>query len=218
MKNQFLLFCILFFVAACSPSTTDNKPTNTGKTSTSTTDADGYMTEREQQMIEEINLVRSNPEAYAKIIEQYIYELKTDRYSNASYMQEEIKTAKELIKELKTTAPMSILQPHKGLYQAAKKHGEEGKQKGELDHQGSDGLWPWDRAAKYASDLTESTENLVGGPETVRRSVIILLVDTGIDSRGHRKAILNPEWRYVTCYEVGQVGDMPNYWVQMFGK
>jgi uncharacterized protein YkwD len=218
MKNKILLFCGLLFIAACTPSTADNTPTNIENTNVSIETDEKYMTTREQEMIAEINLVRSNPRAYAQIIEQYIVELKTDRYSDASYIGEEIKTAKELIKELKTTEPMLILQPHKGLYKAAKKHGEEGKKKGELDHQGSDGLWPWDRAVKYASDLTESTENLVGGPEKVRRSVIILLVDTGIESRGHRKAILNPNWRYVTCYEVGQVGDMPNYWVQMFGK
>jgi uncharacterized protein YkwD len=218
MKNQILLFCGLLFIAACTPSTTDNTPTKAENTNVSTANNENYMTDREKEMVTEINLVRSNPRAYAEIIDQYIYELKTDRYSDASYIGEEIKTAKELIKELKTTEPMSILQPHKGLYKAAKKHGEEGKKKGELDHQGSDGLYPWDRAAKYASDLTESTENLVGGPEKVRRSVIILLVDTGIESRGHRKALLNPNWQYVTCYEVGQVGDMPNYWVQMFGK
>jgi uncharacterized protein YkwD len=217
MKNQILLFCGLLFITACTPSTTDNTPTKVENTTISTAANENYMTDREKEMVTEINLVRSNPKAYADIIDQYIYELKTDRYSDASYIGEEIKTAKELIKELKTTEPMPVLQPHKGLYKAAKKHGEEGKQKGELNHEGSDGLWPWDRGEKYASDLTESTENLVGGPQKVRRSVIILLVDTGIESRGHRKALLNPDWRYVTCYEVGQVGDMPNYWVQMFG-
>jgi uncharacterized protein YkwD len=218
MKNQILLFCGLLFIAACTPSTADNTPTNVENTNTPITINENYMTEREKEMVAEINLVRSNPNAYTKIIEQYIYELKTDRYSDASRLDEEIRTAKELIKELAVTKPLSILQPHEGLYKTAKKHGEEGKQKGELDHQGSDGLWPWDRAEKYASDVKGSTENLVGGPENVRRSVIILLVDTGIKSRGHRKALLNPDWRYVTCYEVGQVGDMPNYWVQMFGK
>ena len=176
------------------------------------------MTEREKAMIKEINLVRSNPKGYIQYVEAYIQELEADKWSSASMIREEISTSKELIRELKSTASMAILQPHKGLYKASKKHGDEGKQKGSLDHQGSNGDWPWDRGEKYASDLTNRNENLVGGPEKVRRSVMILLVDSGIKGRGHRKNILNPDWRYVACYEVGQVGDMPNYWVQMFGQ
>ena len=216
MKNQILLFCSLLFITACTPSTTDN--TSTTENGIDSARGESYMTVREQDMIKEINLVRSDPKGYVEIVEKYIYELKTDRYSDASSIGEEIKTAKELVRELKKTEPMAILKPHKGLYKASKKHGEEGKKKGSLDHQGSDGNWPWDRGAKYASDLTDSNENLVGGPEKVRRSVMILLVDTGIESRGHRKNILNPDWRYTACYEVGQVSDMPNYWIQMFGK
>lgn len=215
MKNYFWLLVILL-ITACSPSTSDNTPTKINEIDTAKSET--YMTEREKEMIKEINLVRSNPTAYVEYVEKYIYELKTDRWSDASMIGEEIKTAKELIRELKSTKPMSTLQPHKGLYKASKKHGEEGKKKGELDHQGSDGSWPWDRGEKYASDLTDANENLVGGPEKVRRSVMILLVDSGIEGRGHRKNILNTEWKYVACYEVGQVGDMPNYWVQMFGK
>jgi hypothetical protein len=109
MKNKILLFCDLLFIAACTPSTMDNTPTSIENNNTSTASYENYMTEREQEMIVEINLVRSNPSAYAKIIEQYIIELKTNGYSDASYIGEEIKTAKELIKELKTTKSMSIL-------------------------------------------------------------------------------------------------------------
>lgn len=216
MKSQLFIFCCIVFIAACTPSSSDNTPTKTGDIDTARNQ--NYMTDREKDMIKEINLVRSNPKGYVEFVEDYIYTLKTDRYSDASMIGKEIKTAKELIRELNKTEPMAILQPHKGLYKASKKHGEEGKKKGTLDHQGSDGAWPWDRGAKYASDLSDSNENLVGGPDNVRRSVMILLVDTGIEGRGHRKNILNPDWRYSACYEVGQVGDMPFYWVQMFGK
>lgn len=211
------IFCCIVLMTACSPSSADNTPTKTDD-GIDTARKETYMTEREKDMIKELNLVRSDPKGYVKVIEEYIYKLKTDRYSDASMIGAEIKTAKELIRELNKTEPMAILQPHKGLYKASKKHGEEGKKKGSLDHQGSNGDWPWDRGTKYASDLTDSNENLVGGPDNVRRSVVILLVDTGIDSRGHRKNILNKDWRYTACYEVGQVAEMPFYWVQMFGK
>ena len=38
-----------------------------------------------------------------------------------------------------------------------------------------------------------------------------------IESRGHRRTLLDPNWRYVACYKIGQVGTMPNSWVQNFG-
>ena len=66
-------------------------------------------------------------------------------------------------------------------------------------------------------DLEDGNENLVGGPESVRESVIILLIDEGIPSRGHRKTLMRPDWEYVACYKIGMVGDMPNVWVQKFG-
>lgn len=213
MKNYIWLFAILL-ITACTPSTSDNTSNSESVNRTK----NDYMTEREKEMIQEINLVRSNPKGYVEYVEKYIQELKTDRWSDASMIGDEIKTAKELIRELNKTASMSTLQPHKGLYKASKNHGDEGKKKGSLDHQGSNESWPWDRGKKYAPDLSDSNENLVGGPDNVRRSVMILLVDSGIEGRGHRKNILNPEWKYVACYEVGQVGDMPYYWIQMFGK
>lgn len=215
MKN-YIWLCSLLFIAACTPSTSDN--TSTINNGIETAKGETYMTEREKEMIKELNLVRSDPQGYIEYVEQYIYELKTDRWSDASMIGEEIKTAKELIRELKSTSSMSTLQPHKGLYKASKNHGDEGKKKGNINHKGDDGSWPWDRGEKYASDLSDTNENLVGGPEKVRRSVMLLLVDSGIDGRGHRKNILNPEWRHVACYEVGQIGEIPNYWVQMFGK
>jgi uncharacterized protein YkwD len=176
-----------------------------------------YMTEREKDMIHEINLIRSNPAGYIPIIEKYIKTRnKKKNLWGEAIIKEEVETARELIAELKTTAKLSILQPHKGVYTAAKLHGKEGKSKGNLGHKGSDGSWPWDRVIRQG--LKDGNENLVGGPKNVRVSVILLLVDSGIPSRGHRKTLLNKSWLYTGCYEVGKVGSMLNYWVQKFGK
>lgn len=199
------------------------KPTNQQETIVNTNDIDAarnvsYMTTREKDMVKEINLIRSNPKGYIPIIEAYIQEQEASLsqvVSGKQYIKDEIKTAKELIKELKNTDAMPILQPHEGVYKAAQVHGDEGKRKGRLDHVGKDGKWPWDRIKAYAG-FNNGGENLVGGLQDVRKSVIVLLIDSGIPNRGHRKALLNPAWKYVACYEVGQVGDMPYYWVQNF--
>lgn len=205
-----------------NPTTIDNSKTSDAVDSKNIDSArkTAYMTDREKDMIKEINRIRSNPKGYIPVVEKYIaaqQAYKARVVSGKEYIDDEIKTAKELIKELNITPALSILQPHEGVYKAAKVHGQEGKKKGELDHQGKDDSWPWDRIKKYAQ-LSNGGENLVGGLSTVEEAVMVLLVDSGIESRGHRKALLAPEWKYVACYEVGTVGDMPFYWVQNFGN
>ena len=209
-------------------SSTPNKTTkpSTNNSSTTSSSAKGidtardtkYMTTREKNMIKEINLIRSNPKGYIPIVEEYIKNQRAsiiNVVSGKKYILEEIEVAKELIRELKRTASMPVLSPDKGVYRAAKLHGQEGKRKGSLDHTGKNGSWPWDRITKEAG-YRNGGENLVGGLSDVRESVLILLIDSGIENRGHRKALLNPKWKYVACYEVGKVGDMPYYWVQNF--
>lgn len=226
-KNLCLLSCILMFScqSTSTTSTTSNTPTSpdyppvsTRKGIDTARDVD-YMTTREKDMIKEINLIRSNPKGYIPIVEAYIKEQKESLkniVSGKKYVYDEIETAEELIKVLRNTDPISILEPHEGVYKAAKLHGQEGKRRGKLNHDSKNGDWPWDRIEKYAG-LSNGGENLVGGPDDVRESVILLLVDSGIKNRGHRETLLKPEWKYVACYEVGTVGDMPNYWVQNFG-
>jgi uncharacterized protein YkwD len=230
-SNIFLLVCCCI-IFSCKP-TNQSSTTKVTKPSTTNTTASAssskgidtardtrYMTTREKDMIKEINLIRSNPKDYIPIVESYIEDQKRMRsqlVSGQEYIDDEIKTAHELIKELQKTPARSILLPNEGVYKAAKLHGQEGKKKGSLGHESKNGDWPWDRILTHAG-LKNGGENLVGGLENVRESVMILLVDSGIKGRGHRVALLSPDWKYVACYEVGQVGDMPYYWVQNFGN
>jgi uncharacterized protein YkwD len=171
-----------------------------------------YMRDEELTMTDEINLMRSNPKGYIKYIEEYIAEMRRDgEFGNS------IQTAYELIDELKRTPQLSVLEPMQCLYNAARKHGEDQRPTGDVNHQGRDGSWPWDRVVRECPQLKDGNENIVGGPSSVRKSVILLLVDDGIPNRGHRKTLLNPDWKYNACYKVGTVGDMPNCWVQKFG-
>jgi LysM repeat protein len=169
------------------------------------------MSSEETDMANEINLVRSNPVAYIPYVEDYIKDLQKNGDNNA------VQTAYELIAELRKTPKLSTLQPMQCLYVAARKHGNDQRKRGATDHQGSDGSWPWDRVLRECSDLKDGNENLVGGPANIRRAVILLLVDDGIEGRGHRKTTLNPDWKYVACHKMGTIGDMPNCWVQQYG-
>ena len=170
-----------------------------------------YMRSEELEMIDEINLLRSNPKGYIPKVQDYIKYLQ----NNGSFGNS-IQTAVELVEELSVASPLNTLKPKQCLYNTAIKHGKDEKRMGTSSHQGTDGSWPWDRILKGCPDLQDGNENLVGGPDNIRRAVMLLLVDDGIPNRGHRKALLNPAWRYVACHKVGTVGSMPNSWIQNF--
>jgi LysM repeat protein len=185
--------------AASTPATTVNNTTS--------------MTKDEMSMVNEINLVRSNPAGYIIHIEKYIADLQKEGNNQSA-----IAAARELIAELFRLPNLSTLQPMECIYNAAKKHGADQLRRGNADHQGSDGSMPWDRVLRECPSLKDGNENLVGGPADIRTAVIILLVDDGIQSRGHRRTMLQADWRYVACHKMGTIGGMPNYWVQKFGN
>ncbi len=172
-----------------------------------------YMSADELAMLDEINLMRSNPSGYITYVEQYRRDIQSGRTFGSS-----LPVIDELIAELRRTPALSTLEPAPCIYEAARKHGLDQKARGYTDHAGSDGAWPWDRVKRECSQMTDGNENLVGGLADVRESVILLLVDDGIASRGHRKTLLEPKWRYGATYKIGKVGHMPNCWVQKFGS
>ncbi|MEO1517241.1 MAG: CAP domain-containing protein [Bacteroidota bacterium] len=192
-----------------SPSSQTNQP------ATSAADY-AFMTSEERAMIEEINLLRSNPTAYVRYVNEYLEEYKKAGWDQAT-TDEEVQTGRELIAELEKLSPLSVLKPNKKLHQVARIHGKDMQKNGLIAHVGSDGQHPYQRIRK-GTGLPDGNENLVGGASSVRESVIMLLVDSGIPNRGHRKALLEPKWRYVACVKVGEVGAMPNTWVQNFAS
>lgn len=208
-----------------------------------------YMKEIEREMIAEINLVRSDPSGYIKYLDYY-YELaklnlkhfgKGDRkyslsvlYEKTNYGQrkkkvdtvwcyeyeEEVHATETLIKDLGSTPPLSILEPDRGIYEAARKHGfDQDRHNWRLGHQGSDGSWPRERILKYSPQMIDGNENLAGRfPEPTARDIVIqLLIDSGIQEYGHRYNLLNPKWTHVACYTSG-LRDGMYQWIQDFGQ
>ena len=171
------------------------------------------MNSDEMTMINEINLVRSNPAGYIYHIEKYVTDLQKEG-NNASA----VASARELIAELYRLPILSTLQPLECVYQSAKKNGLDQLKRGSPDHQGSDGSMPWDRIIRECPSLKDGNENLLGGVSDIRTIVITLLVDDGIQSRGHRRNLLQPDWQYVACHKIGTIGGLPHYWLQEFAN
>ena len=172
-----------------------------------------YMNSEELDMIDEINLMRRDPQGYIQHVQDY-----ARRANNGQGWPVSMATVDELIGELRRAQPMSQLQPMPCVYEAARKHGTDIRQRGSSGHVGSDGSYPWDRVLRECPQLTDGNENLVAGPDNVRDAVIMLLIDDNIQGRGHRRTLMEPKWRYNANYKIGQVGRFPNSWVQKFAQ
>jgi len=195
-----------------TPSTTTSPKSNPPNTNSGTNDGATSMTNQEIDMVTEINLLRGNPSGYIQYVDAYVNEQRrTGGFPVDQAVVDELKS------ELRQLGPLSILTPSQCIYQAAKDHGIDQKPTGDVNHEGRDGSWPWDRVRKACPNMQDGNENLVAGTPSIRTAVILLLIDEGIPTRGHRKTLLKPEWRYVGCYNVGTVGSFPHYWVQNFG-
>lgn len=202
----------------------------------STTMASGdfsFMSADEKAMVDEINLMRGNPKGYIQYVDTYIAEMKKMMMGEDPDFD---KASNELKSLLKTMPKLSILKPHPKLYEVAKAHGLDNKTHNQLEHKGSDGRQSFDRVkdAGLSNSINNKgvyapNENLVGGESNARNSVIALLIDAGISTRGHRKALIEPTWQFVACYKIGTIedlkdlqgmglenDDMSNCWVQVF--
>ncbi len=174
-----------------------------------------YMTIEEKGMIDEINLLRADPNAYARFIDDYIQTFVEDSSKDAEAKRKEMAAASALITELQMLEPLPALLPHYKLYKVAKLHGEDLVEMKKIDPIGSDGSHPFQRIHDGAE--LNGVENLFLGYATMRESIISLLVDGQKTNRVQRSNILDPQWEFVSCHEVGTVGDNKNVWIQLFG-
>lgn len=171
-----------------------------------------YLSPLEQQVILELNKVRSNPKLFA---EEYMEELLT-AYQGKLYsypgqdpvkLQEGVSPLIECIALLKATASMPILQPAEGLSKAAKELVSDQQKNGGIGHITRNGSTPQKRIEKYGEWDICSAEDITYGSFEARQIVIALLIDDGVPDRGHRKNILNP------CFNFAGVanGKHPSY-------
>jgi len=190
-----------------------------------------FMSMEEKEMIDEINFLRANPSQYFQYVESYALKHQKQYPAEEKEFSEAVNDLKQ---ELINMKPLSVLQPNEKLYDVAKAHGLDNKTNNRLEHIGSDQSDPFDRVQRSGlknyidkDGYFAPNENLVGGEKSPRESVVALLIDAGVSSRGHRKALLEPHWKYVSCYKIGlienlqelkgkEMDDMNNCWVQLF--
>lgn len=148
----------------------------------------GYSQSRADEVLEILNMVRTNPQGFiSSHVNAYLEE--NDLTKN-SY-------ARSLISDLKKCTPMGELKPSKALNDVAQLHALDMGTKGAVGHTSSDGTTFSERLRKKGKAGGMIAENCDYGNEEPLDIVMALLIDDGIKSLGHRKNILEPTYRWI---------------------
>ncbi|GAP35879.1 CAP domain-containing protein [Piscinibacter sakaiensis] len=156
---------------------------------------------RLQAVVDELNLARTRPQAYAQVVAQQYASLGRDR----SYRRgdQRVLTAEgrpavdEAIAWLRRAEPRPPLVLNTCLSHAAQDHAADLGRSGGLGHQGSDRSLPSDRAARRLGRPAACGENISFGQESPREHVAALIVDDDVPGRGHRTNIFDPGYRSI---------------------
>ncbi|MCP4217332.1 MAG: CAP domain-containing protein [bacterium] len=156
---------------------------------------------KERNVVRELNLARTDPEAYARHLERLLKSYQGNIFITEDgariITHEGVSAVEEAIGFLKKSKPIPPLKVSRGLSKAAKwLVGDQGP-KGKTGHTGSDGSAPADRMNRYGEWRSISGENIGYGPWNARHHVMMLLIDDGVRGRGHRMNIFDSRFGVV---------------------
>jgi len=201
MKNLFILFlCLIFLLTPTAGLPQSNKTSEVT-----------YLSPLEKAVVNEMNLARTSPKGYLSLLEQFrkVYDGKLLKLPGQTPIltKEGTSAVAEAIRSLRSRTPVSPLSPSKGMSLGAKDHIRDLRTSGASQHKGSDGSQAWERVNRYGTWQKIIGENISFGHNKARNIVMVLLIDDGVPNRGHRKNILNPDFRVVGV----ACGDHPTY-------
>lgn len=153
----------------------------------------------EQEVIGEINLARTRPAEYAAYLEQlrpYFSGKEYRRPGKPVLLTEEgMRALDEAISFLRAARPAPPLTLARGMCSGARVLVTEQSASGATGHRGADGSFCEQRTQRFGSWAGGIGENLTYGDDDARERVITLLIDDGFATRGHRKRLLDPNFK-----------------------
>jgi hypothetical protein len=160
-----------------------------------------YLLPLENSIVREYNLARTDPRRYAFFVSRVrpYFEgnvMKRPGY-NAVITVEGVQAVDEAVRFLRKERPLAPLTPSFGLSRAALKHVEDQGPKGIVGHGGSDRSLPEQRIGMFGRPRGRIGENIAYGPHAAREVVMGLIIDDGVEGRGHRTNIFNAVFRRI---------------------
>jgi uncharacterized protein YkwD len=154
----------------------------------------------ERSILTETNLARTDPESYARHLEQMLAWFEGDILTRPGSRvglrtKEGARAVREAIAFLRRQEPRPPLTWSDGLWRAARDHARDQGSSGATGHTGGDGSTIDDRTKRYGRWLETVGENIEYGSVEARDVVIALIVDDGVPDRGHRTNIFASTFR-----------------------
>ena len=150
-------------------------------------------------VLSELNRVRTNPAAYAALLENLRHYYAADGTRSLPgegrvRTREGVSALDGAIRALHSTSPLPPLSASSGLAHAAFDHARDQARNGGFGHHGSDGSSPFMRMNRHGRWQSHAGECIDYGAANARRIVMNLLIDDGVRDRGHRLNILNRDF------------------------
>lgn len=159
-----------------------------------------FVSPLEKEIIDEINLARTDPQKYVTYLEEYRSYYKGNSVTlpgskTALVTNEGLAAVDEAINFLRAQKPLPALTLAKGMCFAARDHAKDMTLKGITGHKGSDGSIPDTRVQRYGFWDGTVGENIIYDIKTARQMVIGMIIDDGVANRGHRRNIFDTTYR-----------------------
>ena len=168
----------------------------------------------EQELLDEINLLRTRPSVYASFLEGLKPFFKGANFERPGKVmmitQEGWEAVDEAIRFLRATKPLEPLGVSGGMCRGAGEHVQDQKKSGATGHKGTDGSFCEDRVARFGAWAAPIGENLSYGDDSARERVLNFLIDDGVSNRNHRKRLLDASFKVagVSCGEHTTLGSL----------
>ena len=146
------------------------------------------------EVLAEINLARTKPQAYAGFLREFRRQFEGKNYrlpGSDTFVRtvEGVKAVDETIRFLSRQKPIPALSWSDGLAVAAAELADEQAENGGIGHAGKKSGSMRERVERHGEWLGEIAEDIGYGPAEARSMVMQLIVDDGVPGRGHRKNI-----------------------------
>lgn len=179
-------------------SSSSNSDSKSGNTNTS----NNYSLPTPQEILDELNLVRTDPKGYVKYLKQRLdsfveSNVHIDGVGRRISNHEGKAAVYECIEVLQNTLPMGALTMNENLCESALWLAKDQAYYNITGHDGSDGSTITDRVKRSGFTGMGWGENCSYGRYTARDFIMGLLIDDNVPSRGHRDNILNRKFTQV---------------------